>query len=119
MSILTATTSLSVTPPSREKILEIIAKRITEFSLKSFTELVKIQKDGNDMVWNNRGFKPQEIIDALGDNAIKIYNYHGALTQYLVTISALDGVEYTPALPSYAYTITDGKFTVLDTPYVP
>jgi hypothetical protein len=70
-------------------------------------------------VWHNRQFTPQQIIDSLGDDAVKIFDFHRGLTEYLVTVSFLDGVEYTPALHTNAFTVANGKITVLDTPYVP
>jgi len=115
MSILTQT----VQKPSDSEKLEKISNIIKTSSARAYKELVQIQKTGIDYVWNNREFSPQQIIDALGDNAIKIFNIHGKLTEYLIEISAIDGVDYVPALPTNAFIVEDGKITVTDLPYIP
>jgi hypothetical protein len=115
MSILTQT---SQTPSDSEK-LKRISNNIKSISSRTYNDLVRVQKTGIDSVWKNREFTPQEIIDALGDDAIKIFDVHGKLTDYLVSISAIDGVDYVPALPTNAFIVEDGKITVTDLPYIP
>jgi hypothetical protein len=112
---------LTQTPPTitdSEK-LKRITSTIKVFSSRTYNDLVRTQKTGIDMVWNNREFTPQQVIDALGDDALKIFDVHGKLTDYLVAISAIDGVEYVPALPTNAFIVEDGKITVTDLPYIP
>lgn len=116
MSILTQT---PVNTPTREQILNSIATKIKRLASTSFDELVKIQKEGIDLVWHNKTFTPQEIFDAVGSDAVQLLEFHSGLTQYLVTVSTLDGVEFTPALPTHAFSIIDGKVVVLPTLYTP
>ena len=117
MSILS---NIPTTIITDEQILNGIARQIKEISRKSFFDLVEIQKNGIDMVWNNGKFTPQQVIDSLGSDAIKIFQYHAGLTDYLVAISEIDGIEYTPALPNNAFTINaqTGKITVTEDPYI-
>lgn len=119
MSLLIINKPVDSETSPKEKFLLNLSKRIKFLSSKGFSELSKIQKDGIDLVWKNNQFTPQEIIDALGDDAIKIFQFHGGLTEYLVGIAKVDGIDYTPALPTNAFTVKDGKITVLDEPYVP
>ena len=115
MSILTQTPQAI----SDSEKLKRITNTIKSVSSRTYNELIRTQKTGIDMVWNNREFTPQQIIDALGTDALKIFDVHGKLTDYLVDISAIDGVEYTPALPTNAFTVEGGKITVTDLPYIP
>jgi hypothetical protein len=115
MSILTQTPQ---TESDSEK-LQRISKTVNIMSSRTYNDLARVQKLGIDLIWNNKEFTPQQVIDSLGDDAAKIFAVHGKLTDYLMTISALDGVEYIPALPTNAFTVDDGKITVTDLPYVP
>lgn len=113
MSILTSTTTVI----SEEEKLQRITKNIKSISARAYGDLVRVQKTGIDAVWNNKDFTPQQIIDALGDDAIKIFEVHGKLTDYLTAISIIDEIPYTPALPTYAFTVSGNKITVTDKPY--
>lgn len=106
--------------PSKEAIVQNTVNAITHSPAKTFRDLVKIQNMGISMVWNNPNATPQEIIDGLGDNAIKVFQFHGALTNFLINISQIDGIDYTPALPSNAFTVnlSAGTITVLEQPYI-
>ena len=105
--------------PTREQFLASLSTRIKMFASKSFCELSGIQKQGIDLVWNNRMFTPQEIFDAVGTDAVQLLEFHNGLTQYLVTVGTLDGIEYTPALPTHAFSIVDGLVVVSTEPYAP
>jgi len=114
MSILTQTPQ-SLTDAEK---LQRIANTIKAISSRTYEDLVRVQKLGINSVWNNREFTPQQIIDALGDDVSKIFAVHGKLTDYLVDISSIDNVSYTPALPTNAFTINaDGSITVTDQQY--
>jgi hypothetical protein len=115
MSLLTPNTP---TLPTNAEKLANISNRIKSISTRTYNDLVRVQKNGIDAVWKDREFTPQQIVDALGDDAVKIFDFHSGLTQYLVTVSTLDGVDYTPALPTHAFTINNGKITITDQPYV-
>jgi len=119
MSILEITKP-TTSPPTKEQLLENIKKKINIFSSRSFSELVKIQKDGIDLVWNDRKFDPQEIVDSLGTDAIKIFQFHGALTEFITKVAQIDNVSVDLKYPTNAFTIDkNGKITVTDQPYVP
>ena len=97
-----------------------ITQRIKGMTANSYQELCNIQKQGVDMVWNNNFFQPQVILDALGTDAGKIFQYHGALTNYVVALATAEGVEPDIKLPTNAFTINeDGTITVLPEPYDP
>ena len=115
MSILTQ----QPTQITNDQKLAMITNRIKSISARTYSDLVKVQKDGIESVWHNPQFTPQQIIDSLGDDAIKIFNFHGRLTDYLVDVSAVDNVSYTPALPTNSFVFNeDGSITVTDQPYV-
>ena len=118
MSLLTQQAN---TPPSDEQQLQFIANQIKRVSSTTYSNLVELQKDGIKMLWKNIKYTPQQIIDALGEDAIKVFQFHGGLTEYIMTISAVDGVNYIPALPTNAFTIdpNTGKITVTNDPYTP
>ena len=110
-------TQPTYTPPSKEQILAATANRIKQVSVKAFQDIVKIQKEGIDLVWSNPRLTPQEIIDALGEDAVKVFKFHGLLTDFLTDVAEQDGIDYTPAKPTNAFTITDTTVTVTEDPY--
>jgi hypothetical protein len=118
MSILTPQTP---TEPSKEAKLNMVVNRIKNISANSYNEMLNTQKRGIDILWNNHEFSPQEIIDALGENAIKVFQYHGALTEYLISLAESEGIEPDVKYPKNAFTIDPktGKITVTEDPYVP
>lgn len=96
-----------------------VANRIRGMSANTFEQLAHTQKRGIDLVWHNpRGLTPQEVCDGLGTDAGSVFRLHSELTKTLVTVATLDGVDYTPALPTNAYQVNDdGTVTILDEPY--
>lgn len=103
--------------PTEEQQLAMTANRVREMSRQTFRQLVDTQKRGIEMVWENRQFTPQQVIDALGDDAVKVFQYHGALTEFISQLATLDGVDVEIKLPTNEFTITDGKITVGEGPY--
>lgn len=108
-----------ITNPSKAVKLEQQTNFIKNISKRAYEDLVRTQKMGIDMLWNHPELTPQEIIDALGEDAIKIFQYHGALTEYVVALATAEGITPDIKLPTNAFTIENGVITVLDTPYVP
>lgn len=105
--------------PSKEKLVDITVSRIKNLSLETFKTLIKAQREGINDVWHNPKLTPQEVIDGLGDKAIKVFQFHGGLTDYIKAIAAADGVEVDVKYPTNAFTIDqDGKITVTNDPYV-
>jgi hypothetical protein len=112
----------SVAPPviTKEQRLSNLSKRIKNLSKNIFEQLLQTQRDGIKMVWNNPTLTPQEIIDELGDDAIKIFQFHGGLTEYINTIATIENLEIELSYPTNAFTIdAQGKITVTDQPYIP
>jgi len=116
MSLLDVNTQF--TPPTKEQQLAGAAARIREISKQTFRQLVDTQKRGIEMVWENRQFTPQEVIDALGNDAAKVFLYHGALTELVKELATLDGINVDIKLPTNEFTVSkDGKITVGEGPY--
>jgi hypothetical protein len=116
MSILTSTTSRPEI--TEEQLLKFAVSGITQFSKKSYEDLLQIQKRGIDILWKNGRLTPQQIVDALGDSAVKIFQMHGILTSALQQIAQIDGISADVALPTHAFEIVDGKIVVSDDPYI-
>ena len=119
MSLLINNTNQPITI-SKELKLENISRRIKNMLAKTFKDLVEIQKRGVEILWNDPTLTPQEIINSLGEDAIKVFQFHGGLTEYLHQISQIDGTPYTPALPTNAFVIDPiaGTITVTEDPYI-
>lgn len=107
--------------PSKEEVLKRVVNRIENLSKESFNQLIRTQREGIDAVWNHPRLTPQEVIDELGDKAIKVFQFHGGLTEYIKTIAAIDGVQVELKYPTNAFTIDPktGKITVTEDPYTP
>lgn len=107
------------TQPSKERLVAISVSKIENISKETFRSLIRAQREGINAVWHNPRLTPQEIIDGLGDKAIKVFQFHGGLTDYIKTIAAADGVEVDLKYPTNAFTIDqDGKITVTSDPYI-
>lgn len=120
MSILNDNTIQLVKTPPKEFYLNRTVSIIRSLTKSTFDQLVKTQRNGIEELWENPNATPQEIIDALGDDAIKVFQFHGALTQLITAISEIDNVKVDLKTPSNAFTIDkSGKIKVSDQPYVP
>jgi hypothetical protein len=69
------------------------------------------------LLWNDPTLKPQEIIDALGDDAVKIFQVHGILTDAIKQIAEISGVVPNIATPTNAFSIVDNVITVSNNLY--
>jgi hypothetical protein len=107
------------TPPPKEQKLANRVRMIRNLSAQSYKQISEIQKRGIRLLWNDDDLTPQEIIDALGTDAVKIFQYHGGLTQYLAQVAQAEDVQPDIAFPTKAFTVEDGVITVLNEPYVP
>ena len=58
-----------------------------------------------DILWKNDKATAQEIIDALGTDALKVFQFHGALTDFVNGIAQLDGSEVTVKYPTNTFTV--------------
>lgn len=104
---------------SKEIKLQRQANIIKAFCKKAYEDITRLQKMGIDMVWSHPELTSQEIVNALGEDAAKIFQYHGALTTYLVNLAATEGVDPDIKLPTNAFTVENGSITILDEPYIP
>lgn len=118
MSILQHTASQV---PTREIKLQTKVSAIKDFSRHAYEVISNIQKNGINILWRDNEFTPQEIIDELGQDALKIFQYHGALTQYLIGLAQAEGIQPNIILPSNAFTVDqqNGTITVSEDPYIP
>lgn len=116
MSLLDINTSNT---PTKQQKLDATANRIKEISKQTFRQLVDTQKRGIEMVWENREFTPQEVIDALGPYAVQIFQYHGALTELIQQLATIDGINVNLKLPTNEFTVSNGSITVGTGPYIP
>lgn len=110
---------LSPPQPSREEKLQTICKRICSLSYDGYRELLNVQKDGIRALWNHPEFTPQEIVDALGDKAVKIFNYHGKITTMICEIAAVEDITPDILLPPNAFTVEGNVITITEEPYIP
>jgi alanyl-tRNA synthetase len=103
---------------NKEEVLKRVANQIREKTKESFNQFVRIQKEGIEMLWKQKDVTPQEVIDFLGEDAIKLFQFHGALTEFITQVAGIDGVQVKLATPTKAFEVVDGKITVLNTVYV-
>lgn len=101
-----------------EQILNSLAAEIKRFSKKSYDNILEIQNKGINLVWDRGRFTPQQIIDALGPDAVKIFQMHGILTDAIKQIAAIDGISPALALPTNAFEVVGGSIVVSEDPYV-
>lgn len=115
MSILTNSGSV-LTKEQKQAQTAIEAAKITE---RAFARMVRVQKEGIDLVWNNpNGLTPQEVCDGFGENAASIFMFHGAVTEAIMTVASMDGIEVNLSFPTNKFTYNeDGTVTVLEEPY--
>jgi len=102
---------------SKEQLLADKLQQISHVANNGYNNISEIQKSGIDVLWNDPTLKPQEIIDALGDNAIKIFQIHGILTDAIKQIAEISGVAPNIATPTNAFSIVDNVITVSNNPY--
>ena len=115
MSILTAQQERPQV--TEEQLLKFANSQIKQFSANAYSELLEMQKRGVKLLWNNPRLTPQQIIDDLGESALKIFQMHGILTSALVQIAQIDGINADIALPTNTFEIVNGKIVVSDDPY--
>jgi len=105
----------------KEIRLKNTVNRIKELSKSCFNNLVKTQRDGIDIMWNHQHLTPQEIIDELGVDVFKIFQFHAKLTQFVTELAQSDGstVELKYPTNSFTMNLSAGTVTVSNQPYQP
>lgn len=106
------------TEPTDQQQLNLKAEAIKRIAKMSYSKICEIQKNGIDILWKDRKHSPQQIIDALGPDALKIFQMHGILTDAINQIAAIDGITPEIATPTNAFDIVDGSIVVSEDPYV-
>jgi hypothetical protein len=106
------------TIPTKDQLLIVKARNIKSIAAKTYEQLVKIQQEGIDMFWNDPRLTPQEIATAMGEDAVKAFQFHGFLTDCIVNIATADGIEPEIKLPTNAFEVVDGKIVVSEDTYV-
>ncbi len=84
---------------------------------ETYNGLVNVQRNGVDMLWHDDILTPQEICDGLGENAVKIFQFHGALTQFVQTLADNAQIEVDLKYPTNAFSVLSGNIVVSDQPY--
>ena len=102
---------------TNEQILNSKASHIKRLAIAEYKKLLDIQTNGIKLIWKDPRFKPQEIIDALGDDAVKIFQVHGILTDAINQIAAVDGISPEIALPTNAFEVVGNNIVVSEDPY--
>jgi hypothetical protein len=107
--------------PNKEVLLKQAVSRIKNLSKECFNNLVRTQREGIKIVWENEHLTPQEIIDEMGTDVFKIFQFHGGLTQFIQTLAQNDGATVEVKYPTHSFTanLSAGTITVHDTPYQP
>lgn len=114
MSIL----SPQVVEKPEQEILNAKAAHLKRVTVNAYNNIINIQVNGIKTLWNDPTFTPQQIIDALGPDALKIFQMHGILTDAINQIAAIDGITPAIALPTNAFEVVDGSIVVSEDPYV-
>lgn len=118
MAILKDNTITAPYVPSKEARLNMAVNQIKSMSAETFNTLINTQRRGIDLMWHNETLNPQEIIDALDDDAFKVFLLHGKLTELLLQLAQIDNVQVDIRLPTNAFSVDQvGKITVSEDPY--
>lgn len=105
---------------SIEREAAILRSGVLADAREGYRRLCQIQKQGITRIWNHPRLTPQQAVDALGSDAARIFQAHGALTQVIAAVAALDEVEPDLLLPTHEFTVNpDGTVTIGEGPYEP
>lgn len=102
--------------PDKQQLLKQVSNRIINFAEETFNNCVRSQREGVDLVFNNPNLTAQEILDHLGEKAIKVFQYHEQLTDFIAQIAKTDGVnvELKKIPQSYTVNLSAGSITLID-----
>jgi hypothetical protein len=124
MSIITDNTlnSQVLTPEQQQQFKDnyttLVAERIVDIAATTYNSLVDVQRQGIDILWNDSMLTPQEIVDRLDDRAVKVFEFHGALTDFIHQLAESAGVVVELKKPTNAFSVVDGKVVISQDPYV-
>jgi hypothetical protein len=108
---------ITPTPPTKEQLLAGKARNIKTITARAYEQLIKIQQEGIEVFWKDRRLTPQEIATAMGEDAVKVFQFHGFLTDCIKSIAVADGIEPELSTPTNAFEVVDGTLVISDDPY--
>lgn len=124
MAILTDNKLGQTSEPTPEKLealknmqLRTTTNNILSLTRETFNRLVDVQRRGIDMVWNNPNLTPQEVVTALGDNAVKVFEFHGALTTFVQQLATSADVVVDLKAPTNAFSVVSGGIVISNKAY--
>ncbi|MEY4244836.1 MAG: hypothetical protein RLZZ245_2421 [Verrucomicrobiota bacterium] len=96
----------------------LLRSKVMADSREGYRRLCELQKQGINRIWHHPRLTPQQAVDALGTDAVRIFQAHGALTDAIIAVAALDGVAPDILRPSHNFTAeADGSIIVSEVPY--
>jgi len=108
---------ITLTAPTKEQLLAVKIRNIKTITARAYEQLVKIQQEGIEVFWKDCRLTPQEIATAMGEDAVKVFQFHGFLTDCIKSIATADGIEPEIKLPTNAFEVVDGTLVISDEPY--
>jgi len=120
-TILPQPTQINVHTVSQETLAARSANILLNSAKFNYQQMVRAQKDAIKIVWENAdGLTPQQVCNALGTKASKLFDFHAALTDCIIYIAERDGVQPDIAAPTNMFAHNpDGTITISDQPYQP
>lgn len=119
MSLIKQPITSAPIPLTKEQLLAAKIRNIKTITARAYEQLIKIQNEGIETFWKDGRLTPQEIATAMGEDAVKAFQFHGFLTDCIVNIATADGIEPEIKLPTNAFEIVDGNIIVSPHPYTP
>jgi superfamily II helicase len=101
--------------PDKDQMLKQVSNRIFNLAKQTFNNCVEAQREGINLVFEHPHLEPQEILDHLDDKALKVFQYHGGLTDFIAQIAQNDGatVELKSIPQSYTTNLSAGTITLI------
>jgi hypothetical protein len=118
MSLIKQPITSAPIPLTKEQLLAAKIRNIKTITARAYDQLIKIQNEGINAFWKDGRLTPQEIATAMGEDAVKAFQFHGFLTDCIVNIATADGIEPEIKLPTNAFEVVDGLIVVSEDPYV-
>ena len=96
---------------------QLAAQQIIQIAKQQYQQLSRSGLQGYNLIWNNRNADPEDVVAALGTNALAVFQLAQLNMETVVTAAELGGVT-PPSIPSVPsnYTINfneDGSATVV------
>ena len=115
-----------LTTPTAPTDADRIRDAIRALSRRTFGAMLDAQRQGIDLLWHGQSqglhaLTAQQVCDGLGTEAVKVFDFHAALTEFVLTQAAADGVTVEVKWPTYAFTRNQDGTVAIDTetPYTP